>query len=172
MVDIYLSPTGYKAFIQDFRRHCHGRPVGTVTYRYRTPGGDVKEFRFNTGNEYLVAVKNGAQAPWRPLSAYEEHYAHMAAVDWVGQPAIITAFNADFSQPYDNWSGSLRLICLVTAEAVRSEPIYRLCQRAVHGHGGFRYRDVWPMINSYEASRALNGLGAGRFRALRDEDYR
>jgi hypothetical protein len=183
MPDILLTPTGYKAFIVHMRRQFATRPVGIVEYDYVTAGNVTKSFRFNTNDEYLVAVKNSATAAWRPLTPYEQHYAHMKTrPSAINRQAIETAFSADFSQPYRNvdqatgvdsgWSGELRLICAVTSEAARSNAVYRPCQLAVHGHAPFMYSDIWRFINGYGAARTANGLGANVFRPLDTEDYR
>ena len=106
------------------------------------------------------------------MSGYEQHYSHMGEVDIVTQEAVSTAFNTDFSANYDDWSKNLRLICLFTAEAARSNTVYRHCQGVIHGHTTKQYKSLWPYINNYEKTREVNGIPADKFHPLDDEYYR
>ena len=156
-----------------FRSRCAGRPAGTIEYSYTTAAEVIKSFRFRTNDEYLIAVKNSAADVWRPISQYEGHYSHMAgSPNPINTPAIVTAFNTNFTQNYSDWSGKLRIICLFTAEAARSNAVYRPCQLAIHGHRSLVYNDIWRYINGYGAARTAYGLDANTFRALENEDYR
>ena len=169
---ITLSINGYRHFIEEFRRNCtRGAGEFDVSSRFN---GKTRGFRFRRKDEYLVAIDNLGTGRFKPLQEKpvdQGHYQNMMPVKALTRSSVETAFSQNFDGVYDGWSASLRVVVFMTAEAARSEVIYRAAQDVLHGKT-IEYDDFEHYLKTYDKNRAMNGLSSDAFKPLDTFDYR
>lgn len=169
---ITLSINGYRHFIGEFRRNCT-RGAGEFDVS-SVVNGRSKGFRFRRRDEYLVAIDNLGTGRFKPLQERpvdQGHYQNMMPVKTLTRSGVEGAFSQDFDGRYDGWSASLRVVVFMTAEAARSEVIYRAAQDVLHGRT-IEYGDYEHYLTTYKKNRTRNGLPDDSFKPLDTFDYR
>lgn len=167
-IGFVFSANRYKQFIKEFRRECT-RGAGF----FEVNAGN-KGFRFRRSDEYLVSIRNTAHGAFVDLQTHprdQGHYQNMARVETITKSSIDNAFLTNFGGGYDTWSASLRIIAFVTAEAARSDVVYRAVQSAINGKE-IAYDDYVAYLTTYRKNREYNGIPDNEFRVLKESDYR
>ncbi len=169
---ITLSINGYRHFIEAFRRNCT-RGAGEFDVSSLV-NGRTRGFRFRRKDEYLVAIDNLGTGQFKPLQEKPVHHGHhqnMMPVKTLTRSSVETAFSQNFAGRYDGWSADLRVVVFMTAEAARSEVIYRAAQDVLRGKT-IGYDDFKHYLKTYDKNRTMNGLSSDAFTPLDTFDYR